>query len=452
LQELQPLNGNKEKGRTDMSRKYAKITTPLPGPESKKWLEKHEKAVAKPLSVYIPAVIKKGEGAIVEDLDGNTYIDNIGGLGVLNVGHSHPKVREKIHAQADAFLHTDFSVFPYQSLLELADKVTKLSPCGESKAVFFNAGAEAVENAVKIARAYTGKQAIVVFEGAFHGRTLLTMTMTSKPDPYKLKFGPFAPEIYRAPFPYCYRCPAYQEGEGKCDYQCFDMFKKVFKTQVDKNSVAAVVIELVQGEGGYIPAPKKYVQKLAEFCKENGILLIVDEIQSGAGRTSKFFATEHYGIEPDMVTFAKSIAAGMPLSGVVGKKEIMDSPFDSSIGGTYVGNQVACAAALGVLEVFEEENLLQKAEKIAELINSRGKKIKEYCPYLGDIRGLGAMIGWEFVKDKNTKEPYPEFVGNILKRAMQKGALFVKCGIYGNVIRFLTPLVIKESIPPKSFI
>ena len=425
-------------------RKFINLKTELPGPKSKVLIEKLNKNVAKPLSIYVPAIIDHAEGALITDIDGNTFLDFSGGLGVLNVGHGNKKVNTAIKAQVDRFLHTDFSVFPYESLINLAERINKLAP-GNSpkKTVFFNAGAEAIENAVKIARAYTGRQAIIVYEGAFHGRTLLTMTMTSKPHPYKSRFAPFASEVYRVPYPNCYRCPLYKDPKT-CNMECFNALEKAFDFQVAKENVAAIVIEPLQGEGGFVVPHKDYFKKLRELCDKYGILLIVDEIQSGFARTGKMFCTEHSGIEPDLMTFAKSIAAGLPLSGVVGKQEIMDSPDDSSIGGTFIGNPVACAAGNAVLDFIEENNLIQRANEIGQLLKSRGKKFQEKYDVIGDVRGLGAMVGFEFVKDRTTKEPNEELVGEILTRCMKKGAIFIRAGIYHNVIRFLNTLVMTD--------
>ncbi len=425
-------------------RKFINIKTDLPGPKSKEWLKKLDANVAKPLSVYVPAIIDHAKGALITDIDGNTFIDFSGGLGVLNVGHANDKVVEAVKAQVEKFTHTDFSVFPYESLITLAERINKLAP-GDSqkKTVFFNSGAEAVENAVKIAKAYTGKKAIIVYEGAFHGRTMLTMTMTSKPEPYKSKFAPFASDVYRVPYPNCYRCPFYKEPDS-CNLECFTALEKAFDYQVSADDVGAIVIEPLQGEGGFNVPRAKYMKKLRELCDEKGILLIDDEIQAGIGRTGKMFAIEHFGIEPDLITFAKSIAGGLPLSGVVGKAEIMDSPDDSSIGGTFIGNPVACAAGNAVLDFIEESNLLERAEHIGKIIMERGKKLQQKYDVIGDVRGLGAMVGYEFVKDRKTKEPNEEIVSEILQRALRKGAIFIRAGVYHNVIRFLNTLVITD--------
>jgi len=425
-------------------RKFINLKTELPGPNSKLLLKKLEANVAKPLSIYVPAIIDHGNGALVTDIDGNTFIDFSGGLGVLNVGHANGKVVEAVKKQAERFTHTDFSVFPYESFITLAEKINKIAP-GDSpkKTVFFNSGAEAVENAVKIARAYTGKKAIMVYEGAFHGRTLLTMTMTSKPEPYKSRFSPFAPDIYRIPYPNCYRCPFYKEPTS-CNMECFSALKKAFDYQVSPDDVGAIVIEPIQGEGGFVVPHMDYFKKLKTLCDEKDILLVVDEIQSGFARTGKMFCVEHYGVEPDMITFAKSVAGGLPLSGVVGKAKIMDSPADSSIGGTFIGNPIACAAGNAVLDFIKESNLMDRANQIGKILKERGKKLQQKYDVIGDVRGIGAMVGYEFVKDRETKEPNEEIVSEIMKRSLKKGVIFIRAGVYHNVIRFLNSLVITD--------
>src|SRR5438132_12291037 len=327
------------------------LQTAIPGPKSKAILERKERVVADPLSIYIPIVISEAHGATITDVDGNVFIDFTGGVGCLNVGHSHPRVVEAAQTQLERFAHTDFTIVPYEVYVELAERLTAIAPVRKpAKAAFFNAGTEAVENSVKFARSYTKRPAVVVFEGAFHGRTLLSMTMTSKTHPYKAGLGPFAPEVYRVPFAQDYRGPSTDEA--------LTALERAFTTQVAAEQVAAVVIEPVLGEGGFVVAPREFLQGVRRICDDNGIVLVVDEDQTGFGRTGRMFATEHYGIEADLVLVAKSIAAGLPLSGVIGKAELMDSVGDSGIGGTYVGNPVAQAAALAVLDVFEEDGLV----------------------------------------------------------------------------------------------
>src|SRR5437773_7527816 len=341
-----------------------RLQTDIPGPRSREVLERKERVVADPLSVYLPIVVAEGRGSTLTDVDGNTFLDFAGGVGCLNVGHAHPRVVDAVQEQAARFLHTDFTVVPYEVYVTLAERLLAVSPfTGPAKAAFFNAGTEAVENAVKLARAYTGRPAVIGFEGGFHVRTLTSLTLTSKTHPYKAGLGPFAPEVYRVPFPDEYR--------GISGRDALEALERALSTQVAAETVAAIVVEPVQGEGGFIPAPLEFMEGLRAICDREGILLVADEVQTGFGRTGRMFAVEHYGIEPDLITVAKSIAAGLPLSGVLGKAEIMDAPGDSAIGGTYVGNPVAQAAALAVLDVIEEEGLVERAARIGETIRAR---------------------------------------------------------------------------------
>jgi len=341
---------------------------------------------------------------------------------------------EAVKRQADLFLHTDFSAVPYEVFVELAERIAKLAP-GPSpkKCAFFNSGAEAVENAVKISRAATGRKAVLVFENAFHGRTLLTMTMTHRAIPYKAGFGPYAPDVFRLPYPYPYRNPVPLEE-----------IERRMLSLVDPREVACMVVEPVIGEGGFIVPPPDFLPFLRELADKHEFLLVCDEVQTGVGRTGKFFASEHFGVEPDLITFAKSIAGGMPLSGVVGKAEVMDKPIPGSIGGTYVGNPVACAAALAVLEVIEEEGLIERAEHIGALLKEGFLRLQEKYELIGDVRGLGAMVGMELVKDRETKEPATEETKEVAREAIKRGLIFPTAGVYGNVIRMLVPLVVKE--------
>ena len=373
--------------------------------------------------------VESARGAILRDVDGNEYIDFAGGIAVMNIGHSHPRVVAAIKAQAEKLTHTCFMVNPYETAVQLAKKLCQITP-GDfpKKAAFLNSGAEAVENAVKIARYYTGRPAILVFDNAYHGRTLLTMTMTSKVKPYKWKFGPFAPEVYRMPFG---------------DVVGPDKLKDVFIKQIAPESLAAVVAEPVQGEGGFIAPPPGYFQELVKICHDNGILFVADEIQSGMGRTGKMFAIEHWGVEPDLVVVAKSLAAGMPLAAVVGKADIMDSVHAWGLGGTYGGNPVACAAALAVLDVFEEEDMLAKAVALGEKLKTRFEKWQRDFSLIGEIRGLGAMLGLEFVKGPD-KEPAADEAKQLAAYCLDKGLLILVCGSYGNVVRVLAPFVITD--------
>src|SRR5204862_6949012 len=334
--------------------KSIELRTAIPGPRSEQVLQRKALVVADPLSIYIPVVIDHGDGATLTDVDGNTFIDFTGGVGCLNVGHANPRITEAVQEQAARFLHTDFTIVPYELYVTLAERLVATAPIsGQVKAAFFNAGTEALENAIKFARAYTKRPAVIAFEGGFHGRTLLSLSLTSKTHPYKAGLGPFAPDVYRVPFAQDYRGPNARDALAALE--------RALVTQVAAESVAAIVVEPVQGEGGFVVAPKEFLQGVRRICDDNGIVLVVDEVQTGFGRTGKMFAIEHYGIEPDLMIVAKSIAAGLPLSGVIGKAEIMDAPGDSAIGGTYVGNPVAQAAALAVLDVFEDEGLVDRA-------------------------------------------------------------------------------------------
>jgi 4-aminobutyrate aminotransferase/(S)-3-amino-2-methylpropionate transaminase len=373
--------------------------------------------------------IQSAQGAILRDVEGQEFIDFAGGIAVMNVGHSHPKVVAAIKEQAEKFTHTCFMVNPYEPAVKLAERLCRLTPGDFAKrAVFLNCGAEAVENAVKIARYHTKRPAIIVFENAYHGRTLLTMTMTSKVKPYKLGFGPFAPEVYRIPFG---------------DVAGADKLNDIFIKHVNPEAVAAVVAEPVQGEGGFIVPPPDYFQELMKICHDNGILFVADEIQSGMGRTGKMFAIEHWGVEPDLVIVAKSLAAGMPLAAVVGKQEIMDSVHSWGLGGTYGGNPVACAAGLAVLDAFEEENMLAKSVALGEKLKARFEKWQKDFSIIGEIRGLGAMLGLEFVKGAD-KEPAADEAKQLTAYCLAQGLLILVCGTYGNVVRILAPFVITD--------
>jgi 4-aminobutyrate aminotransferase/(S)-3-amino-2-methylpropionate transaminase len=418
--------------------KTIELKTDIPGPNSRAILERKAQVVAEPLSITIPVVIAEGRGATITDVDGNTFIDFTGGVGCLNVGHSHPRVVQAVQEQAERFSHTDFTIVPYEVYVTLAERLIAVSPFrSPAKAAFFNAGTEAVENAVKFARSYTKRPAVIAFEGAFHGRTLLSMSMTSKTHPYKAGLGPFAPEVYRVPFANDYRGPSAAEA--------LEALERMFVTQVAAEHVAALVIEPVQGEGGFVVAPREFLEGVRRICDENGIVLVVDEVQTGFGRTGKMFAIEHYGIEPDLMTVAKSIAGGLPLSGVIGKAAIMDAPPDSAIGGTYVGNPIAQAAALAVLDVFEEEGLCDRAAELGETMRARMQSWQERFAAIGDVRGLGAMLAIELVGDRATKAPAPELASAVVAAAAERGLLLLKSGIYSNCIRVLAPLTISEA-------
>jgi 4-aminobutyrate aminotransferase/(S)-3-amino-2-methylpropionate transaminase len=394
--------------------------------------------IADPLGLYLPVVIAEGRGATITDVDGNSFVDFTGGVGCLNVGHAHPRVVAAVQEQAARFLHTDFTIVPYEIYVEYAERLTALAPfSGPCKAAFFNAGTEAVENAVKFARGFTRRPALIGFEGGFHGRTLLSLTLTSKTHPYKAGLGPFAPEVYRVPFPDEYR--------GITARDALDAIERALSAQVAAETVAAIVVEPVQGEAGFIPAPQEFMEGLRRICDREGILLVVDEVQTGFGRTGRMFAMEHYGVEPDLMTVAKSIAGGLPLSGVVGKAEIMDSLWDNAVGGTYVGNPVALAAAVAVLDVFEEEALVERAQRIGETIRARMLSWQERFAAIGDVRGVGAMLAIEYVEDRETKAPAPGVAARVAEEAAARGLLLLLAGIHSNCNRVLCPLVITDA-------
>ena len=413
------------------------VQTELPGPRSKEILERKARVIAEPLSIYLPVVIAEGEGALVTDVDGNTFVDFAGGVGCMNVGHSNPRVVEAVQEQAARFTHTDFTIVPYESYVGLAERLVDLVPIsGETRVAFFNAGTEAIENAIKFARSYTKRPAVIAFDGGFHGRTLLALSLTSKTHPYKAGLGPFAPEVYRVPFPSDYRGPDTRTALA--------VLEEAFRTRVAAEDVAAIVFEPVQGESGFIVAPPEFLRGLRRLCDEHGIVLVADEVQTGFSRTGRVFAMEHYDVEADLMTVAKSIAAGIPLSGVIGRAEIMDAPGDSAIGGTYVGNPVAIAAAHAVLDTIEEERLSERAEAIGETIRARMETWQERFDCIGDVRGLGAMLAIEIVKDRGTKEPDPELARAIAAGALERGLFLLKAGIHSNCIRVLVPLVITD--------
>lgn len=428
----------------ELEKKFVKQLTEIPGPKSKEILERRNKYVPKGISNNCLSFVKKAQGALVEDVDGNQYIDFAGAIGTVNVGHSHPRIVRALQEQASQFIHTSFNVMMYESYINLAERLCQLTPGDFNKqAAFFNSGAEAVENAVKIARKYTKRQGIISFTRGFHGRTLMTMTMTSKVKPYKFGFGPFAPEVYKAPYPYVYRRP-----EGMSEQQYSEMIIEQFETfllaEVAPETIAAVVMEPVQGEGGFIVPDKAFVQRVREICTQYGILFVADEIQTGFARTGKYFAIEHFGVEPDLITISKSMGAGVPISGVIGRAEIMDAAEVGELGGTYSGSPLGCRAALTVLDIIESENLNERAQKIGTRATEKMIELAERFDSIGDVRGLGAMCAMEIVKDRHSKTPDKESVGKIVKAAGERGLMLLSAGLYGNVIRLLMPLTITD--------
>jgi 4-aminobutyrate aminotransferase/(S)-3-amino-2-methylpropionate transaminase len=389
--------------------------------------------------------VERAKGAVVLDLDGNRYLDLYAGIGVLNAGHCREAVVEAIGEQAKRLIHSCFMVAMYEPYVALAEKLVSLAPGdGPKKAMFVNSGAEAVENAVKIARAHTGKSGVLAFEAGYHGRTLLTMTLTSKVKPYKHQFGPFAPEVYKVPSAYCYRC-VFRSTYPTCGMHCLEHIERFFVSEADPSSIAAMVIEPVQGEGGFVVPPPEFLPGLKSICEANDILFVADEIQTGFGRTGAMFAVERFGVVPDLMAVAKSIAAGLPLAGVVGDAEIMDAPTPGRLGGTFGGNPVACAAALATLDAIEADALCERAEKIGAAFTRKMKELQERLPGIGDVRSLGAMVAVELVKDRKTKAPDKDAVAAIVSEGRRRGLLLLGAGIYGNVLRFLPPLVITDA-------
>ena len=412
--------------------KYIQIRTSIPGPKSKKLMEERMKQVPQGIFNSTPIFISSAQGALLTDVDENTFIDFAGGIGVMNVGHSNPGVVEAARKQLEKFSHTCFSVAPYESYVRLAEILNRITPGNfAKKTMLTNSGAEAIENAVKIARHHTKREGVVVFEHAFHGRTLLTMSMTSKVKPYKFGFGPFAPEIYRLPYPYKYR-------NHSIDLEEF------FSANVAPENISCVVIEPVLGEGGFVVAPPNYLKRVQEVCRKYGILFIADEVQTGFCRTGEMFACTNYGLEPDLIVMAKSLAAGFPLSAVTGRAEIMDSAQIGGLGGTYAGNPISCEAAIAAIEFMESENIAARARRIGDIVRHKFGQLYEMYPCIGEIRGLGAMMAMEFVKDRDSKEPDKDLTNDIIRRSYETGLILIAAGTYGNVIRTLMPLVILE--------
>lgn len=417
--------------------------TAIPGPKSQELLARKQAAVPPGVGTTLPVFVTRAGGGVVQDADGNSLIDFGSGIAVTNVGNSAPRVVERVRKQVADFTHTCFMVTPYESYVRVCEKLNELTPGEHEKRTFLvNSGAEAVENAVKIARHATGRPAVVVFDHGYHGRTLLTMTLTAKNMPYKQGFGPFAPEVYRVPLAYPYRWPT---GPENCAEEAAAQAIDVITKQIGAQNVAAVVIEPIAGEGGFIVPARGFLPRIAEFCKQNGIVFVADEVQTGFARTGTLFACEDEGIVPDIIATAKGIAGGLPLAAVTGRAEIMDKVHPGGLGGTYGGNPLACEAALGVLETIEAEDLVAKARRIGEIMLPRLEALKERFDVIGDVRGRGAMIAIELV-EPGTKEPNPAAVAEVVKRCHADGLLVLTAGTYGNVLRFLPPLVIPEHL------
>jgi 4-aminobutyrate aminotransferase/(S)-3-amino-2-methylpropionate transaminase len=421
------------------------LKTSIPGPKSVALSERRASAVPRGLSHATPIYVAKTEGAILEDVDGNRYIDFAGGIGCLNTGHRAPGVLTAIERQLDKFLHTCVQVTPYESYIRLAERLNQVTPGNfPKKTLLVNTGAEAVENAVKIARAATGKPGIIAFEDAFHGRTMMALSLTSKTHPYKAGFQPFPGEVYRIPYAYCYRC-SYSLKYPSCDVYCARHLEDTFKRVVAHEGVAAVIAEPVLGEGGFVAPPQDYFRILIDICHKHGVLFIADEVQSGFGRTGALFASERYGIEPDMIVTAKSIGGGLPLAAITGRAEIMDAPDPGGLGGTFAGNPVACEAALAVLDMFEQQDLNARANELGDHFQKRAREWQKRWPMIGEVRGLGAMQALELVQSPHKREPAAEETKQITQYCYRHGVITISAGSYGNVIRLLMPLVITDA-------
>ena len=420
------------------------LRTEIPGPRSRALMLRREAAV--PLGPYhaTPIFAARSEGAAIEDVDGNRYLDFAGGIGCLNSGHRPPEVDSAIRAQLEKYLHLCFSVTPYEGYLAVAEKLNALTP-GKfaKKTLLVNSGAEAVENAVKIARAYTKRPAVIAFNDAFHGRTMMALSLTSKTHPYKAGFEPFPGDVYRLPYAYCYRC-SYGLTYPSCKLTCASALEDAFKRVVSAESVAAVIAEPVLGEGGFVVPPKEFFPIVSEICRKHGILFIADEVQSGIARTGKYFAIEHYGVEPDLITSAKSLGGGLPLAAVTGRADIMDAAAVGGLGGTFGGNPLACAAALAALDLIEKQGLLARSTHLGRKFEGRGEQWRKRFSVVGEVRGLGAMCAIELVKDKATREPHPDATKKVAQYCYQHGLITITAGTYGNVMRILVPLIVAD--------
>jgi 4-aminobutyrate aminotransferase/(S)-3-amino-2-methylpropionate transaminase len=423
------------------------LVTEIPGPKSLEIVRRREAATPRGASKLTPLAVATAQGATVIDVDGNTLLDFAGGIGVLAVGHNHPAVVDALHSQTDALVHLCAIVGTYEPYVEVAELLNQVTPGDHAKkTVLLNSGAEAVETAVKIARYHTGRPGIVVFEGAYHGRTNLTLAMTSKYALFKKGFGPFAPEIYRLPFPNLYRRPEEMSEEGFAEYS-IQQLENALIAQIDPSHIAAIVIEPVQGEGGFVPAPPRFLQRIRELCTQHGIVMICDEIQCGFGRTGRLFAVENYGVVPDLMTTAKSLAAGMPLAAVTGRAEMMDAPHPGGLGGTYSGNPLACAAAVQAIKIISDPAFLARARVVGESIRGHLLQIQAECPFVGDVRGLGPMLVMEFVTDRQSKMPTPADIPmRISQETLKRGLITIRSGLYSNCLRFLPPLNISDEV------
>ena len=423
-----------------------RLVTDIPGPRSRELLARRQAAVPKAVFNTVPVFVERASGAIVEDVDGNRLIDFGAGLAVMNVGNTHPAVVEAIREQAGAYTHTCFHVTMSEPYVALAERLNELTPGDhEKRTMLVSSGAEAVENAVKLARSFTGRSAVVTFDHAFHGRTLLAMTLTGKVMPYKLGFGPFAPEVYRLPFSYPYRCPTGQPPES-CGPSCADLVIDEIERHIGPAAVACVIAEPVQGEGGFVVPAPEFLPRLAEYCRDRGILFVADEVQTGFGRTGRWFGSEHFGLVPDIVTTAKALGGGLPIGGITARAEIMDAVHVGGLGGTFGGNPVAAAGALEVLSTIEREGLLERAERIGATLTAGLRELQDRHEVVGDVRGLGAMVAMELVEDRETKRPAKDAAARTIEECYRQGLIALKAGTYDNVVRLLPPLTIADDL------
>lgn len=423
-----------------------RLVTEIPGPRSREIVARRDAAIPPGASKLTPIAVESAHGAVVTDVDGNRFIDLAGGIGMLAVGHTPQRVVEALKAQAEKLVHMCAIVSTFEPLVEVAERLNRLAPGSAPKrTVLMNSGAEAVETAVNISRSFTGRQGVVVFDGAYHGRTNLTMAMTSKFGLFKKGFGPFAPEVYRFPFPNVYRRPDGMSEAAFVDWHVRNL-DHCFTAIVDPSHVACLVIEPVQGEAGFLPAPAPWLRRLRDLCDRHGIVMIADEIQSGMGRTGRLWAIEHSGVVPDLITTAKSLAAGMPLSAVVGRADIMEAPHPGGLGGTYSGNPLACVAAIEAIDAISEPEFLARSREVGERLRARLGQIQAAHPGLvGDVRGLGSMLVMELVKDPLTKEPWMEATAAVTAATVRRGVITIRSGLYSNCVRFLPPLVISDA-------
>lgn len=420
------------------------LRTEVPGPRSRELMARRTAAVPRGVFHSTPVFAARAEGALVEDVDGNRFIDLSGGIGCVNVGHRAEPVLRRVRAQLDRFLHTCFSVAPYESYILVAERLNTLAPGNfQKKTLLLNTGAEAVENAIKIARCYTKRPAVICFEDAFHGRSLLALSLTSKTVPYKAGFAPFVSDVYRIPYAYCYRC-AFGRTYPLCELQCAHHLEEVFRRVVSPDAVAAVIAEPVLGEGGFITPPAEYFKTISEICRRHGILFIADEVQTGIARTGTLFACEQYGIAPDLLVTAKSLGGGLPLAAVTGRADVMDAAGVGGLGGTFIGNPVACEAALAVLDMVEEEQLCARAQDLGRRFEQRAREWQRQVPLIGALHGLGAMRSMELVRSADAREPASDQTREIVRHCYERGVLTISAGTFGNIMRLLMPLVITD--------